>query len=229
MAKLDFNAAKKYANDMKSVYDYPPEKVALFQKKVFETIQSCDLQKRRSRMEPEGSTSRPAVDGDDSRKIDWRLFGRTDKYYIRTPEMQRVHSSPLHVVFETTSHYENLFEQIVLTIHALQKSIRKEKREIWIGSLATDYYELKANDDPFLIAALIIKNKKNRMEHEESFPQVNTAKGIPKNLLVFGTHDGKLESLKFLMKDKCNIVTANYQHDELYLPVRVRDEWVNGE
>lgn len=238
--QLQIAKAKDDVQMMRSIFEHTPTAMALFEKKVRDILRGCDQGKKRQRREPEGHALRPAVPGDDTRAIDWKIYARTDEYHVRTPEMNLALSSPLHVYFDLNketlntkrifSFGANLFQQIVLIIHTLQQSIRKEKREVWLGSTSkANYYRLKTSDDPFFLAALILSGDGDHEKKTKYYPNTSTAQGVTKNLLVFGDHEGKLESMKYLMKNQCNLSTASLIGEELYLPCQIREEWVNGE
>lgn len=48
----------------------------------------------------EFSQYRPYVQGDDLRLIDWKMYGKTDKYYIKQSEVERDHD--LHIIFDNS-------------------------------------------------------------------------------------------------------------------------------
>jgi len=52
----------------------------------------------------EFSQYRPYVQGDDLRLIDWKMYGKTDKYYIKQSEVERDHK--LHLIFDNSKSME---------------------------------------------------------------------------------------------------------------------------
>lgn len=48
----------------------------------------------------EFSQYRPYVQGDDLRLIDWKMFAKTDKYYIKESDVERDHD--LHIIFDNS-------------------------------------------------------------------------------------------------------------------------------
>ena len=106
-----------------------------FRKSFLQLLHELDANYRRGTVR-EHDDFRSYSHGDDIRKINWKIYGRTDRFYVQLLERHvKDLSTPLYVLFDHSVGYFLDFLKLTELIRNLQADSKIKGREIYIGSV----------------------------------------------------------------------------------------------
>jgi hypothetical protein len=149
----------------------------------------------------------------DAADIDMTATNRAGKYMAK---IKRLKPEPkkLHVIFDAdiihpnSSDFFYLYGKFRVALEGLAQYARVRKVKVYVTSSSLDYLELDPawTDDQLDLIAMWLCKGKHGGGHP---PGINTAKGMPKNILLISGSDGSVNSFKYALKGKTNLFTTD--------------------
>ena len=204
-------------------------------------LNTMDSNTARQRHIPDGHKTRDYNPGDDTRKIDWKAYGRSDKYYVRVPEITTGKSDPLHVYLDTESiqtnegGYHGHLSNLIAIIRVLQRDVKSSGRRVYLTSPYVEtYLEIPSDEKkaPLIAAAMICqKGNMERFDYDPSGKEaieMKTQRGYPEYFIFLSPSDGKALALKHQLPKGSNAVCMSYRDAGIECFDQLKDSWVSN-
>jgi hypothetical protein len=210
-----------------------PDDIQRLERNVMRAIAGIDI-RQTTGVTREDTQTRPYSPGDDTRKINWKVWARTDKFHVNSsPDTTQGISSPIYVILGTLERFSStkinrpdFYEQHYIT--ALQKEMKRSGREFFVGVLRGDaYFKLHHNSNPRAFLDALYKRHGSDAPH----PFRITSKSGPRNsgnFLVISEDFTEIACLHYLASKQPR-TSLHYIHtrepEYRVYPLR-KDEWV---
>jgi hypothetical protein len=225
---------EKTLEDLQYPYKLDYLERAKLQQAYKKTIQALNKGQSKSRT-MSNQDSRPYTPGDDTRKINWQYWGRTDHYYVwSVPVPSTEMETPLHVVMDLDlvgQHKKIQNIQILELIRAILEESKKSKREVYISmNQSNSYFLLPINGTPSSIYKSLILDggRRSEVSKKSNFTYFSGRQVVlPKNILFVSDSYSKVSAAKYCARNT-NIETIFLQEKPYIIHPTIDEDWVKN-
>lgn len=212
----------------KEAFYLHPDDIRRLENNIIRAIKRMDIRQTTGTAREQTQT-RPYSPGDDTRRIDWKVWARTDKFYVRSlPDTTQGISSPIFVIFGDSGvqWYGRL--EYRHYIAALQKEVKRSGREIFVGTLRSDqYFKVYPDSNP----EALLDHVYSHCGPDTPHPFRMNSKTGPRNsgnFMIISPNFTEIACLQYLASKQPRTI-LHYIHTkepEFQVYPLLKDEWV---
>jgi hypothetical protein len=165
--------------------------------------------------------------GDDIRRLDWKAYGRTDRFLVRGAQVRaQAESSPLHVAISAA---DSTFSSKYYLIELVQYLQKDNSRTIYLGHAGGAWVKLTPGLRGMPPGELIDRLPRVEKAHSEVHGIRLPDGSLPKNLLYVSNDFMRcLANDKLYSSRQCRIATIWLNDPALFVWPQVRQSWIDA-